>query len=136
MPDKLLQCTIFTPEANPFDGPIELCVLPAVDGEWMIEYNHAPSVILLGMGTLRLKTAQGTRYFYLKSGVAHVKQNAISILSDMAVDAGKLSQDQIQKELQQLEQKTPQTKEETLKRTSAIREAKAKLQTLHKMAGV
>ncbi len=120
MPEKKIRCLIQTPEASLFEGDIVECVLPAVDGEWMVCYNHAPSVLMLGVGGLRLNLDNQWHHYYIESGVAQIRDNQLSILCDFALGKKHLSRENLQQELSGMGEKEH----------SAIQKTKAKLKVL------
>lgn len=133
MSEKKIQFFISTPEGIAFENDIESCVLPAIDGEWAIKYNHAPIVLLLGQGTLRIKT-DAWKYFHVKSGIAHIGKNKVNIICDSAIDADKLSSAELENLLKKLQDKSPENSKEREKRQFSMEEVKSKLQTLKQQA--
>lgn len=132
MKEKTINFFISTPEGVLFKQDIEWCVLPAIDGEWAIKYGHAPVVLLLGCGSLRIK-ADKCHYFHVKSGIAQVGNNKINIICDSAVNASKLSKENLENQLRDLQAKTPENHEEQKKNYDLVQEIKSKLHTLAQM---
>lgn len=64
-----------------------MVVLPAYDGEVGILHDHAPMMMLLGEGILRLEMATGSRRFTISGGFVQVLENKVSILSEEAREA-------------------------------------------------
>ena len=132
MNEKKINFFISTPEGVAFKQNIEWCVLPAIDGEWAVKFGHAPVVLLLGCGTLRIK-ADSWHYFHVKSGIAQVGKDKINIICDSAINASKFSKETLEHELSELQGKSPETQEEKNKHNQLIQEVKSKLHTLHQM---
>ena len=55
---------------------------PAHDGEVGILYGHAPMVVLLGTGQLRIHTVDGDTRFAVSRGFLQVVDNEVSILAE------------------------------------------------------
>lgn len=131
MADKVIKCSILTPEACLFEGEISATVLPTVDGEWMIGFNHAPMVLMLGLGNLRLQNDSGWQHYYIESGIAQVQRNELSILCEFALGKDDLSQDSLEEELKGLEAQNPGNVQEQVTLRLQKQKVKTKLKVLN-----
>lgn len=84
---RAFHVTLISPETKLFEGPAKFAVVPAFDGEVGILYGHAPLMSLLGEGTLRVETDEGTRRFRVSRGFVQVLDNEVSVLSEEAESA-------------------------------------------------
>ena len=55
MADNTFPFEILTPERRFFSGEIEALTFTADDGEWTILKNHAPMIVVLRPGALKIK---------------------------------------------------------------------------------
>lgn len=79
------QCTVVTPEQQIFDGSIKQAIVPAHDGLVGILTGRAPLLLKLGVGPLRLDLGDGaSRFYFVDGGVAQMKNNVLTILSNDA----------------------------------------------------
>ncbi|MGD2154341.1 MAG: F0F1 ATP synthase subunit epsilon [Gemmatimonadales bacterium] len=78
--------SLISPERKVFEGPAKFLVVPSFDGEIGILRDHAPLMALLGEGTLRIVTEQGTRRFHVSGGFVQVVNNEVSVLSEEATE--------------------------------------------------
>ena len=82
------RCTIVTPEEQVLDESLTQAVLPAHDGLIGILTDRAPLLVKLGLGPLRIDLATGEKkYFYIEGGVAQMKDNRLTILTNEATPA-------------------------------------------------
>ena len=82
------RCTLVTPLEQVFDQDVTSVVLPAHDGEMGVLQLHAPMMVQLGQGTLRVTAAGGgERKLSIKGGFAQVKDDKLVVLTDKASDA-------------------------------------------------
>jgi F-type H+-transporting ATPase subunit epsilon len=94
-----LHLTAVTPEATVYDGPADLVVVPAHDGEVAFLPGHAPYVGLLGAGEMRFHLPDGgTRHFFLEGGVVQTAQDVVNVLAEAiapidSIDAAKARSD-------------------------------------------
>jgi F-type H+-transporting ATPase subunit epsilon len=89
------QCTVVTPEQQVLDEQVTHAVVPAHDGQVGILTDRAPLLVKLGVGELRLDVAGGQRRsFLIDGGVAQMKDNRLTILTDEAIPAAEVDPDE------------------------------------------
>src|SRR5256885_13558178 len=88
-----MQCIIVTPEATVLDEPAEFVALPLYDGEIGIAPQHAPMLGRLGYGEMRVKQGGASKRYYVDGGFVEVAGDVVSVLTQRAVPADKLSAD-------------------------------------------
>lgn len=80
------KCVVVTPEAQIADDTVTQVILPAHDGELGILTDRAPLLVKLGVGQLRMDVQGGGRkLFFVDGGIAQMKDNKLTILTDEAV---------------------------------------------------
>ncbi|MGD0138985.1 MAG: hypothetical protein ABSD28_08920 [Tepidisphaeraceae bacterium] len=83
-------CVVVTPEQQVLDESLTQAIIPAADGLLGILTNRAPLLARLGKGPLRLDLASGQkRHFRIEGGVAQMKDNKLTILTQVAAEQGK-----------------------------------------------
>ncbi len=80
-----LQCVVVTPERTELDVKADSVTVPLFDGELGILKGHSPLVGRLGYGVLRIKSAEGTKSYFVDGGFVQVSKNVISVLTDRVV---------------------------------------------------
>jgi F-type H+-transporting ATPase subunit epsilon len=122
------KCTIVTPEAQPFDQVVEQVILPAHDGQVGILTNRAPILLKIGTGHLRIdvSSSQGA-HFFISGGVAQMKDNVLTILTNEAAEKGEIKAEQAQAELTAAEALPGEDAAAREHRDAAVRRAKARL---------
>ncbi len=94
------QCVIVTPEQQALDESVTQAILPAHDGLLGILTDRAPLLVKLGAGPLRLDIAGGqTREFFVEGGVAQMKDNRLTVLTNEAVPVDQLNAESARAEL-------------------------------------
>jgi F-type H+-transporting ATPase subunit epsilon len=82
---------IVTPEQQVLDETVTQAILPAHDGEIGILTNRAPLLVKLGQGRLQLDQPGGqSRAFYVEGGIAQMKDNELTVLTQLAVPANEI----------------------------------------------
>ena len=84
MANPTFHCDVVTPERLVVDCEARFVALPAWDGEIGILRNRAPLVVRLGIGEMRLETADGTEKFFIDGGFAEMAGNKLTVLTAQA----------------------------------------------------
>lgn len=83
--DKLIEVEIVTPQKTLFSGKAESVSVPGKQSPFQILHNHASIVSALDPGAVKIVDAKGeTKYFAISGGLAEVRSNKVSILSQLA----------------------------------------------------
>src|SRR4051794_26980338 len=94
------QCTVVTPEQQVLDEQVVQAIVPAHDGKVGVLTNRAPLLMKLGLGEMRIDFPNGQkRFFYIEGGVAQVKDNKLTILTDEATPADQINAESARAEL-------------------------------------
>ncbi|MFH1680245.1 MAG: ATP synthase F1 subunit epsilon [Candidatus Eisenbacteria bacterium] len=87
--DRAFRCEIVSPEGKVFGGDSVKVVATAVDGEVGVLYNHAPLIVALGVGSLRVTLPDGAaQRFTAHGGFLEVLLNRVTVLTDRVEPAG------------------------------------------------
>jgi F-type H+-transporting ATPase subunit epsilon len=86
-----LQCVVVTPERTELDLKADSVTVPLYDGEMGILKGHSPLVGRLGYGVLRIKSAEGTKSYFVDGGFVQVSKNVISVLTDRVVGTDQIT---------------------------------------------
>ncbi len=82
---KTFQCSVVTPQRQELDGEMTYVNLPAHDGQLGVMANHAPMLVKLGSGPVRLDLAEGaSRRYALDGGFAQMRDNKLILLTERA----------------------------------------------------
>jgi F-type H+-transporting ATPase subunit epsilon len=85
------RCVIVTPEQQVLDESLTQAILPAHDGLIGVLTDRAPLLVKLGQGPLRVDLAGGqTQNFYVDGGIAQMKDNHLTILTNQATPASEI----------------------------------------------
>ena len=79
-----LQVSVISPERTVFEGQAEQVVAPAWDGEIGILRGHAPMLVLLGDGEVRIRAEGQDQRFQIAGGFLQVVEDHVTILSEHA----------------------------------------------------
>jgi F-type H+-transporting ATPase subunit epsilon len=83
------QCVIVTPEQQVFQGEITQAIIPAADGLMGILTGHAPLLAKVSVGPLQGDLVAGiSEFFLVDGGVAQMKGNELTIVTDDAQTSG------------------------------------------------
>lgn len=94
------QCVLVTPEQQVLDESIVQAIVPGHDGKVGILTDRAPLLLKLGLGPLQIDLANGQKQrFYIEGGVAQMKDNKLTILTQEAIPAAEISAESAKAEL-------------------------------------
>ena len=79
---RRMRVSVISPTDAAFEGEATSIVAPAHDGEVGILFGHAPMVVLLGTGELRIHSADGDTRFHVSRGFLQVVDNEVSVLAE------------------------------------------------------
>ena len=74
-------CSVVTPERAVLECDASFVALPAWDGEVGVLRNRAPLVCRLGIGALRVETAEAKHVMFSDGGFAEMAENKLTILT-------------------------------------------------------
>jgi len=122
------KCVIVTPESQVMDETVTQVIIPAHDGLVGIETNRAPLLVKLGIGPLRVDLASGHRHFLIEGGVAQMKDNLLTILTQKCVPASEIDAQSAKAELAEAtarritDEKSFQERQDAIKRSMVKQE--------------
>ena len=122
-----MTCIVVTPEATVLEETAEFIALPLFDGEMGISPNHAPMIGRLGYGELRLRNGNETRLFYIDGGFVQIADNVVSVMTNKALPAEKLSADEAKEQLETAAKTRANTDELFEVRDRTVEQARAQI---------
>jgi F-type H+-transporting ATPase subunit epsilon len=97
---KHFRCTIVTPSEAVFDEEVSYVSLPAWDGQQGVMFGQSPVLTQLGIGPLRVETADGSsRWYLIDGGFAQINYSNVTLLTERATPADELSASDADREL-------------------------------------
>ena len=95
------QVTVVTPEQQVLDETVTQVILPAHDGQIGILTGRAPLLVKLGQGPMQIEAGgnRGQRVFYVEGGVAQMKDDKLTVLTQIAVPADQIKAETARAEL-------------------------------------
>jgi F-type H+-transporting ATPase subunit epsilon len=84
MPAERLTVAIISPEATVYEGEADMVVAPAWDGEVGVLRGHAPMLVLLGAGVMRITYEGSLQRFRIAGGFMQVADDVVTVLSESA----------------------------------------------------
>ena len=79
-----LKVSVISPEKTIYEGEADQVVAPAWDGQLGVLQGHAPMLVLLGEGELRITRAGGDERFHIRGGFLQVADDVLTVLSEHA----------------------------------------------------
>jgi ATP synthase F1 epsilon subunit len=128
------RCTVVTPEGQMFDDTVSDAIVPAHDGLIGFQSNHAPTLLRIGSGPLTLKGSGKSVTYFIDGGVAQMAGDALTILTDSAIDPAKIDAADAKQALEEAIAMVPASEGQRTIRDRKMRKARAALR-IKGMAG-
>jgi F-type H+-transporting ATPase subunit epsilon len=87
MAASTLKVAVISAERTVFEGDADMVVAPAWDGQVGVLRGHAPMLVLLGSGDLRVTRAGTEQHFHVAGGFMQVVDDVVTVLSEDASTA-------------------------------------------------
>ena len=101
---KTFHCSIVTPAAQVFDGPLVYASIPAWDGQIGVAPERVALVAKLGDGMARLEAEDGSeRFLFLAGGFAEMKNNQLTLLTTETVEPAEVDREKAREQLREAE---------------------------------
>ncbi len=103
--ERVINCSILTPEKLIYEGDVGFAVVQAHDGEMGFLYGHSPLISKLGVGEVRLNNPKSVDYLLIEGGVVEIKNNKLIILAEKAYKKSDLSAADLDLKMKELDSK-------------------------------
>jgi F-type H+-transporting ATPase subunit epsilon len=150
MPEQV-SFELVTPERMVLSEPVDMVVVPGVEGDFGVLPGHSLLISTIRPGTIAVYQGQSvTRRIFVVGGFAEVTPQRCTVLADAAIPAEDLDRTAIEAELQVVRGNLPSLRERVARATGTDREqllielaalerdervAQAKLQAVAELAG-
>jgi F-type H+-transporting ATPase subunit epsilon len=101
--ERVINCSILTPERLIYEGEVGFAVVQAHDGEMGFLYGHSPLISKLGIGEIRLNNPKSVDYLVVEGGVVEIKNNKLIILAEKAFKKSDLSAAELDSKMKDLD---------------------------------
>lgn len=125
---------IVSPEKLLLSRPVDMVVIPAFEGEMGVLPGHAPMIVLLRGGTIRLyENGQVTGEFFVGGGFAEVTPDRCTVLATEAIPLAEVSRGEGERRLAAAEHEWEHVEKDDVTARDAVL---ARLQSAHAMIEV
>ena len=83
-----MRCVVVSPEQGFFDGPADAVSLPGFDGRLEVYPGHAPRLLILEAGTVKVRRGRTESEFYITGGYADISPEAVIIPAEDVRNGG------------------------------------------------
>ena len=103
--ERVINCTILTPERLVYEGDVGFAVVQAYNGEMGFLYGHSPLISRLGVGEVRLNNPKSVDYLVIEGGIVEIKDNRLIVLAERAYRKDDLSAAELENKMKELDDK-------------------------------
>ena len=132
-----LRLEIVTPEEKIYSEEVSMVTLPGAEGELGVYPNHVPVLTALKPGELRVVKDGREISLAVGEGFVEIKGDAVSVLTDMALEAQKIDLEAAEKAVEraQAAMKEDHTGEEVAAIQASLQKALAQLHVRRRYRG-
>jgi F-type H+-transporting ATPase subunit epsilon len=120
---------LVSPERLLLSRPVEMAVIPAVEGDMGVLPNHAPMIVALKGGVIRVtEGGRETERLFIMGGFAEITPTRVTVLADEATPVATLSRAAATQRVAEAEaalaaatNDTPEVREKAMDRVMAAR---------------
>lgn len=129
------RCTLITPEKQVLDAQVIYASIPGWDGQVGLMHLHAPLLIKLGDGTMRVDLAPttekpqgGSKWFFVGGGFAQMKDDKLTVLTSESLDAEEVKPQDAEASLKEAEARVAISDADAAKKDRDLRRARAMIE--------
>ncbi len=82
--DSLLNIEVVTPDKQFFSGQADMCVLRTTEGDIGVLYDHAPTVVTVDTGKIKIRQNGKFKIAACSGGFANIEPDSVVIVTDCA----------------------------------------------------
>jgi len=101
--ERVIKCSILTPEKLIYEGEVGFAVIQAHNGEIGFLYGHSPLISKLGIGEIRLNNPKGVDYVMVEGGVVELKSNNLIVLAEKALKKSDFTADEVKDKIKAID---------------------------------
>ena len=107
--ERVIKCSILTPEKLIYEGDVGLAVIQAHNGEIGFLYGHSPLISKLGIGEIRLHNPNNNvDRLMVEGGVVEIKNNNLIVLAEKIFNKSDLNSDEIKEKIKAIDEEINQ----------------------------
>lgn len=110
----MLTLEIVTPEGKAYTKEVEDVVLPTAEGEIDILPGHQPLITVIEAGEIQAGTGSGREFLAVDKGFARVLGDAVSVLTEGAIDVAEIDLSQVEEAQKRAEEALERAKQENM----------------------
>lgn len=129
--EKTLNFVVVTPEKQVVEDSADSVVIPAHDGELGILSDRAPLMCELGIGQMRYRKGGVSHRLFIDGGFAQVHDNHVTVLTEHAAPAGKITDEMIAS----AESSVAEVSGQTIEANEARQKARRRVSVLRELKG-
>ncbi|NIM93714.1 MAG: ATP synthase F1 subunit epsilon [Anaerolineales bacterium] len=131
-----IHCQIVTQDKSLYEGPADVVIAPATEGEMGVLPNHAPLLTTLDYGVLRLRYGDEEHAFAIAGGILEVRPDVVTVLADVGEDVDEIDEARAEAAMHRAEQLLaegiPEDPDTYLAVEAALRRSKLRLDAVNR----
>ena len=130
---KTFQLEIITPEKVYDEGQISYVRAPSFDGFFGVKSRHAPAIIAMSMGEIKVIKDGKESYYATSGGFADIHPESVQLLVETAENITDIDKERAEVALKRAKEKLKDNEADLKRGTAAIARARNRLKTISRI---
>jgi F-type H+-transporting ATPase subunit epsilon len=98
------QFELVAPEKLLFSAPVDMVVVPGIDGNFAVLPGHAPILSSMRPGSLEITTGGETQRIFVRGGFAEATPESLTVLAEFALPLDELDVDVLNQQIKDMQE--------------------------------
>ncbi|MBT3250519.1 MAG: ATP synthase F1 subunit epsilon [Candidatus Marinimicrobia bacterium] len=125
------QLDIVTPTSVINEGLVDYVRAPALDGLFGIEAGHAPAIIGLGIGEIKVNKGSDIIFYSTSGGYADIRSEGVMLLLESVEEASEIDQKRADEAVKRAKSRLGNDRLDKIRARAALERAKNRLKISH-----
>ena len=124
---KTFQLEIITPEKVYNEGQVSYVRAPSLDGLFGVQSRHAPAIIAMSIGEIKVTKDGKESYYAISGGFADIRPENVQLLVETAENITEIDKDRAEEAMQRAREKLKDNKSDLTRAKVSIDRARNRL---------
>ena len=129
---KIFQLEIITPEKVINEGQVSYVRVPSLDGLFGVKSRHAPAIIAMSIGEIKVTKDGKESYYATTGGFADVRPENVQLLVETAESITDIDKERVKAAIKRAQEKLKDNKADLTRGKAALDRAKNRLKIINR----
>ena len=129
---KIFQLEIITPEKVINEGQVSYVRVPSLDGLFGVKSRHAPAIIAMSIGEIKVTKDGKESYYATTGGFADIRPENVQLLVETAESITDIDKERVKAAIKRAQEKLKDNKADLTRGKAALDRAKNRLKIINR----